>query len=98
MHSAGFVWLRSDSEELHYVRCKLVPAAHDGDSRAPRYARVEAGNGEGSGAMVKLATSQIVPANAMDDVDDLGQLTHVHEAALLASLRARLSRSSAFSS
>ena len=42
--------------------------------------------------MIKLLNSQIVPVNEVDDFDDLASLIHIHEAALLASLRSRLSR------
>ena len=84
-------------------QCCQLPVGQQSDEPEPshRFARTEAVardegaplmNVGGNGLMVKLLVSQLVPANTVDDVDDLASLVHVHDAALLASLRARASR------
>lgn len=70
-------------------QCKLLPTAQQGDDQTYRFARAEVAGKE---ERLKLLTSQIVPANVVDDVDDLASLVHVHEAAVLASICARSAR------
>ncbi|KAL1504856.1 hypothetical protein AB1Y20_008626 [Prymnesium parvum] len=96
INSALCVWVLNDSDALdaHFVLCKLLPAASDGSELSHRYARVEASS-EIGGRMVKLLTSQLVPANEVDDVDDLAALAHLHPAAVIVTLRLRHARGEA---
>ena len=82
------IWVRTERDSP-FARCLRVSQPAD-QPEGHHYYEVE-----GSGELLRLEATQLVPANESNDHDDPGSLDHMSEPALLALVKERFMRGSA---